>query len=113
MLIVESDKAPILVEMLQGKKLVNILVKPKTEGAGFQYVQLVLDTEATKDTVCAAVSQAYNTEMAKADAGCIRAARAITLGVGTAEDTETLQAAEDLCIGLRAELSQVLAALRK
>ena len=108
---VYSDTEPKLVQALQGKTLVNIMVLEEVvdDITSYSYAQLLLPQHSNKGFIKESIHKAYSDKMLELDLAGLRAARALALGAGTAFDTEVLLELETECQRLRAELANTLA----
>lgn len=109
---VESNTVPEVVQRLQGRLLINILMEKKAPDA-YEYVQYTLPESTSANAVVRVVEEAYTAALDVLDANSLRPLRALTLGTAEAADTEVLACIERECQRLRIELDTVLAELQE
>ena len=80
MRIVKSNTRPNLLKKLQGKLLVNVLVKELLDDS-FEYVQLVLSPSSSVDVITKAIEDVYLSKIKEMNMNCLDSIRAKMAGV--------------------------------
>lgn len=80
MRIVKSNTRPNLLQKLQGKLLVNVLIKELLDDS-FEYVQLILSPNSSVDAIIEAVEKVYTERIKEMNMNCLDSIRAKMAGV--------------------------------
>ena len=106
-----SGVEPPVIQRLQGKVLVNMLVSSsytEENAVIFSYTQALLPSSASFEEVKSSLISTYTEYMNTLELQCLRATRALLLGTPSPEDISRIEEVEQECDRLRSELSQKL-----